>query len=169
MYLKYTPYSGQNVRSALTHPYRRDVAEVATLRAHKAPELLRVPLLGQKRMLVRNIPSVNSPERCSRSGNTSGTPSPGTLASSATRGKACACAQYLSGEHHLSSVHLLLDVSNAAIAQAPISEKCSRSGNTSGTPSPGTLASSATGIRKLWRKATCSLSDEYRTSTGKGK
>ncbi len=107
--------------------------------------------------------------RSSRSGNTSGTPSPGTLASSATRGKACACAQYPSGEHHLPSVHLLFAASNAAMDQSPLRQRSSRSGNTSGTPSIGTLASSATGIRKLRRKATCSLPDGYRTSTGKGK
>ncbi len=83
-------------------------------------------------------------EKCSRSGNTSGTTNSGTLASSATRCKACARARYPFALSHLSSVSPLLVASNAAATQPPQSQRRSRSGNTSGAINSGTLASSAT-------------------------
>ena len=77
--------------------------------------------------------------RCSRSGNTSGTRSFGTLASSATRCKTCAQARYPSGYPRLSSVHLPSPVSNVAMDQSPPRARSSRSGNTSGAGSPELL------------------------------
>ncbi len=81
----------------------------------------------------------------SRSGNTSGAPSSGTLASSATHGsKTCAHAKHLSDKPYFSSLHLLFAGSDPAMAQTPRWAESSRSGNTSGAQSSGTLASSAT-------------------------
>ncbi len=136
-FLQFISFPPSRMRQWISHRHGIEVAEVATLRAPESPELLRVPLRDTKRVLVHGIRPVNlaflqflpsspsrmrlwdqSPprDRSSRSGNTSGTRSFGTLASSATRCKACARARYPSGQPHLSSVHLLSPVSNVAMA-----------------------------------------------------
>ncbi len=112
------------------------VAEVATLRAHQRPELLRVPLhVDHKRVLVRSTAMVKS----SRSGNTSGTPKAGTLASSATR-KAKAYAQ----------------------AQQPTWEKVAEVATLRASRRPGLLRVPLQTGPETVKKATSSLPDRYR-------